>query len=97
MEEAFNIKIGYGSREVTLTILRQADYYKVIYFGGIIGGVRFAADGEWQPIDPEEMEAGDLPQYTPDQKGERIEIELNEQTVETIGSEIELHHLEAEE
>ena len=96
MEEAFNIKIDYSSREVTLTILREADYYKIIYFGGIMGGIRFS-DGEWELIDPEEMEAGDLPQYTPAQKGERVEVELDEHTVKAIGREIEPYNLDVED
>ncbi len=38
--EAFNIRIGYGENEVTLTILPTSDgYYKVIYYGGILGAV----------------------------------------------------------
>lgn len=96
MDEAFNIKISDGGREVTLTILGQAGYYKVIYFGGIVGGIRFI-DGEWELIDAEEMAAGDLPKYMPDPKGERIEVELNKHTVEIIGKEIELYNREAKD
>lgn len=96
MEETFNVKIDYGSREVTLTILRQANYYKVIYFGGIMGGVRFT-NGKWELIDPEEMEAGDLPLYTPDLKGERLEITLNKDIVEAIGKEIDLVKAQVED
>lgn len=96
MKEAFNIKIGYGNKEVTLTILEEEDYYKVIYFGGIMGAVR-ASDGDWDLVDPEEVEAGDLPQYTPDLKGERLEIVLDEHTIESIGREIELHYWEDED
>jgi len=40
-EIAFNIKFGYGQKEVTLTILPQKDYFKIIYFGGIMGAVDF--------------------------------------------------------
>lgn len=96
MNEAFNIKIGYGNKEVTLTILEEEDYYKVIYFGGIMGAVR-ASDGDWDLLDPEEVAAGDLPQYTPDLKGERLEIVLDEHTIESIGREIELHHWDEED
>jgi hypothetical protein len=96
MKGAFNIKIGYGNKEVTLTILEEENYYKVIYFGGIMGAVR-ALDGDWDLIDPEEVEAGDLPLYTPDLKGERLEIVLDENTVDSIGREIELYHLDEED
>lgn len=96
MEDAFNIKIGYGDREVTLTILEHKDYFKVIYFGGIMGAVQHA-DGDWFLMDPEEVEASDLPLYTPDLKSERLEIVLDEHTVDAIGREIEQHYSDEEE
>lgn len=96
MKEAFNIKIGYGNREVTLTILEEESYYKVIYFGGIMGAVYFL-DGDWDLVDPEEVEAGDLPEYSPDLKGERLEIVLDEHTVDAIGKEIELYVWDGED
>ena len=87
MEEAFNIKIGYGGKEVTLTILQHKDYFKVIYFGGIMGAVR-KVDENWELLEVEEIDAGDLPRYNADLKGERLEIILDEHTVGTIGREI---------
>lgn len=92
MSEAFNIKVGYGEKEVTLTILPDSKgNYKVIYYGGIMGGV-FYKDGDWELISVEELEAGDLPVYIPDLKGERLEIVLDEFIVNTIGDEIELYY-----
>lgn len=89
MKEAFNIKVGYGEKEVTLTILpHQEGYYKVIYFGGIMGGVYYQ-DGEWELLGSEDIDAGDLPFYVPDLKGERLEVLLDEPTVNAIGIEIE--------
>lgn len=96
MKEAFNIKIGYGSKEVTLTILHHKDYYKVIYFGGIMGAVK-QVNEDWELMDPQEVDAGDLPQYIPDLKGERLEIVLEEHTVDAIGSEIEYYNSDDEE
>ncbi|WP_449437119.1 hypothetical protein [Pedobacter steynii] len=90
-ETVFNIKIGYGQNEVTLTILPQDDYFKVIYFGGIMGAVGYA-DADWTLIDPEKIAPGDLPMYTPDLKGERLKVILNEATVDAIGKEIEMHY-----
>lgn len=91
MDGAFNIRIGYGEKEVTLTILPVRDnYYKVIYYGGIMGAVCFNGD-EWNLIEKEEVEPGDLPLYEPQLKGERLEIILDETTVEAIGDEIELY------
>lgn len=85
----FNIQIDYVGNEVTLTIVPQDDYFKVIYFGGIMGAVRLV-DADWQLIDAEEIEAGDLPLYSPDLKGERLEVVLDDNTVNAIGKEIEL-------
>lgn len=86
--EPFNIKIGYGKNEVTLTILpTEHGYYKVIYFGGILGAVHHHPEG-WQLVPPEEVIAGDLPLYESDLSHERIEVVLNEHTVEKIGEEI---------
>ncbi len=91
MKEPFNIKIGYGEKEVTLTILPvKENYYKVIYFGGVMGAVCFNGE-DWDLIEKEEVEAGDLPLYEPELKGDRLEIVLDELTVDAISEEIELH------
>ena len=94
-ETAFNIKFGYGQKEVTLTILPREDYFKVIYFGGIMGALR-CVDGDWDLIDPADLEGGDLPLYTPDLKGERLEVVLDEHTVDAIGGEIESYYQQEE-
>lgn len=86
--EPFNIKIRYGQNEVTLTILPTAHgYYKVIYFGGILGAVHQHSEG-WQLVPEDELIAGDLPMYTSDLSNDHVEIILNEHTVEKIGEEI---------
>ena len=91
MKEPFNIKIGYGENEVTLTILPiEENYYKVIYFGGVMGAVSFNGE-DWDLIEKEDVEAGDLPLYEPELKGDRLEIVLDELTVDAIGEEIELY------
>jgi len=90
--EAFNIKVGYGDNEVTLTILPTKEgYYKVIYYGGILGAIRLANDTDgWETVPPEDVVAGDLPLYEPDLTAERLEIVLNDETVDEIGDEITL-------
>lgn len=87
-KKAFNIRVGYGKKEVTLTILQEEDYYKVIYFGGIMGAVRHVQN-EWVLMKHTEIPAGDLPVYTPELKGERLEIVFDERTAHAIGKEIE--------
>lgn len=91
MEEPFNIKIGYGEKEVTLTILPiETGYYKVIYFGGILGAVSYDNQSDcWQPVPAEDIEAGDLPLYKHDLKADRLEVVLNDGCIQEIGNEIE--------
>jgi hypothetical protein len=89
--EPFNIRISYGTNEVTLTILPDDEgYYKVIYFGGILGAVCY--DGkDWDLVERDKISAGDLPLYEPGPVGERIEIELTDHVVDRIGWEINLY------
>ena len=85
----FNIKIGYGANQVTLTILPTADnHFKVIYYAAILGTVRLDIDS-WELVDNEKLEAGDLPYYQHDVNSGRINIILNEATVDEIGEEIQ--------
>lgn len=95
--EPYNIRISYGSHDVTLTILpAEQGYYKVIYYGGILGGVCY--DGkDWDIVGPDKIIAGDLPFYEPGLVGERIEIELNDHVVDRIGWEINLHENDDQE
>ena len=88
--EVFNIKIGYGKNELTLTILpTQEGYYKVIYYGGILGAVRLENDLEtWEKVPEEEIIPGDLPFYQHDLTADRLDIVLDEHTVRRIGEEI---------
>ncbi len=96
MEEPFNIKIGYGEKEVTLTILPVKDnYFKVIYFGKVMGAVCFNGE-EWDLIEKQDVEAGDLPLYKPELNGERLEVVLDQLTVDAIGEEIELQDMDEE-
>jgi len=88
--EVFNIKIGFGEKEQTLTILpSDGGQYKVIYYGGIIGAVRREDDHDgWEKVPDEELEAGDLPFYRHDLYGDRLNIVLDSATVQQIGEEI---------
>lgn len=87
----YNIKISYGTNEVTLTILPTNEgYYKVIYYGGILGAVFF--DGkDWDSVANDHIVQGDLPFYEAGRIGERIEIELSDHVIERIGWEIHLY------
>jgi hypothetical protein len=87
--EIFNIKIGFGRNEVTLTIVPAGNYYKVIYYGGILGAVRPEDDNEtWEKVPDEEIEAGGLPFYKHDLSADRLHVVLDNATVHRIGEEI---------
>jgi len=89
--EPFNIRINYGSNEVTLTILPSDNsVFKIVYYGGILGGIRKNAD-EWEPVGRDEIGGEDLPLYQPKHGDERINVELTEQVVDRIGDEIDFH------
>jgi len=92
--KVFNVKIGFGDNEVTLTILQTEEYYKIIYYGGILGAIRLEDDKEtWEKIPDEEIETGDLPLYKHDLTADRLDIVLDERTVQLIGEEIDTAHL----
>jgi hypothetical protein len=91
--DVFNIKIGFGENELTLTILpAEEGYYKIIYYGGILGAIRLETDNEtWEKVPDDKLEAGDLPFYNHDLTADRLDIILDEATVQRIGEEISAH------
>ena len=86
----FNIKVGFGEHEVTLTILPTSEgHYMVIYFGGIIGAIKQDQDGEsWEQLPDEDIVSGNLPIYEHNLDAERLDFVLCEHTVNRIGEEI---------
>lgn len=89
----FNVNISIKQNEVVLTILPIADNeYKVIYYGGILGAIRYEISlKEWQKIPDEDVVISDLPPYQYGLKEDRIEFTLDEQNVNSIGQQIEMH------
>jgi hypothetical protein len=92
--EPFNIKVGFGVKEVTLTILPSEEgYYKVIYYGGILGAVRLEKDTNgWEIVPDGEYDAGDLPFYKPNLNADQLDFILDTRAVDEIGEEIESKH-----
>lgn len=87
--EPFNIHIQNDNQEITLTVLPESDYFKLIYFGGIIGAMR-ESNGEWELLPEEEIEPGALPFY--DYKhgiDEQPKLELSLPKINQIAAEIE--------
>jgi len=89
--EPFNIKVGFGEKEVTLTILPASEgYYKVIYYGGILGAVKYDNDTDgWESVPEGEYSAGDLPFYHHELKSDRLDFVMDDSAVDHIGEEIE--------
>jgi len=87
--EPFNIRIPNNDEEVTLTILPEQDYFKIIYFGGILGAIK-EFEGAWELLPEEEIAAGDLPFY--DYKhgvDDQPKLELNLPKINQIAAQIE--------
>jgi len=89
--EPFNIRIEPEGQEVTLTILPTDDgYYKVIYYGGILGAVtKKELQNDWRKVPDEEVIAGELPLYHHIDEDGRIEIVLDDVMAAAIGEEID--------
>ena len=88
--EPFNIHINHKGKEITLTIKPEQDYFKIIYFGGIVGAIRKLGT-DWELVEEQEMEPGDLPLYDYkmgyDEDHEKLELNLPE--INQIAGEIE--------
>ncbi|RZK59800.1 MAG: hypothetical protein EOO91_03895 [Pedobacter sp.] len=88
--QPFNIKIKTVGQEITLTVLPQDDEYKIIYFGGIIGGLRQEND-ELHFIKPEDVIPGGLPLYKykqADSTAAEEEIKLTKEVLLAIKNEV---------
>ncbi|MEJ5995821.1 hypothetical protein WG904_15430 [Pedobacter sp. Du54] len=87
--QPFNIHIQNNEEEITLTIIPEKNYYKIVFYGGIIGAIE-AFEGGWKLLEEEEIEAGDLPFY--DYKhgvDNQPKLELNLPKINQIAAEIE--------
>jgi hypothetical protein len=89
--EPFNIKIVHEGQEVTLTILPTDDgYYKVIYYGGILGAVKKDVNTKvWTKVPDDEVIAGELPLYHHVDEDDRLELIFNDALSHDIGEEID--------
>lgn len=88
--EPFNIRIHHQNQDITLTILPENDYYKIIYFGAIVGAIR-QLKYDWELVPEEEIEPGNLPPYDHkqgyDTDSPKLELHLYE--INQIAGEIE--------
>ena len=88
--KAFNINIDHRGKELTLTIIPFEDYYKIVYFGGILGAVKQVGSG-WILLTQEQIDPGQFAPYdyklTPE--GEDISLGIDE--INQIAGAIENH------
>lgn len=55
--ETFNINIEHEGEPVTLTVIPENDYFKIVYFEGILGAIK-KAGSDWELLKEGEFEAG---------------------------------------
>ncbi|WP_431292016.1 hypothetical protein [Pedobacter sp. P26] len=55
---AFNIEIDHNDQVITLTIIPKADYFKIVYSGGILGAIK-KQESDWILLKAEEIDPGE--------------------------------------
>lgn len=89
--KAFNIHVP-SENNLTLTILFADKQFKIIYEGGIIGGLKFSTDG-YHLIPAEEVIPGQLPLYDYKKTNENLDTKpfiFNDQNLKEIAEQIQL-------
>ena len=76
---------------MTLTILPTDDgYYKVIYYGGILGAItKEDNSNNWTQVPEDEVIAGELPLYHHIDEDDRLQLIFSEVLAQDIGREID--------
>jgi hypothetical protein len=89
--EPFNIRIPVENQQLTITILpADENVYKVVYYGAILGAIRREpVEQTWLIVPMEELTAGDLPFYQKGLHSDRLDFDLDAETIEVIGTAIE--------
>ena len=92
----FNIKLKQQDQTVSLTVLpEEAGIFKIIYYAAVLTGVK-KVDEQWSLIPTAELQAGDLPFYTPNTNSDRLELIIDETFVQSAGQAIDEQLLEAD-
>jgi hypothetical protein len=77
--EPFNIKINTQNESVVLTVLpTDKGFFKLIYYGAVLVGLKKEAKNNWVLISNEDMEVGDLPYYIAGASDDHVKIILDE-------------------
>jgi hypothetical protein len=87
--EPFNIRINYNTRDLTFTILPDANMlFTIVYFGGVLGAIQ-KLENDWIIIDQSATPASGLPRYKSDHKNLRVEATLTPDVVTQVGNKID--------
>jgi hypothetical protein len=88
--EPFNIRIIVQGGRVALTILPEGNLFKIVYYAGILGGIKYLKESnKWVIVPENELTTSDLPPYQHHSEDGRLEVKLDEATIAQIGKEIE--------
>lgn len=86
--KAFNIHIIHKNERITLTIIPHNDYFKIVYFEGIIGAVK-KAGSKWNLMPEEAIEPGEFAPYDYKLTTDGGKIVLGPSEVNQIAEQIE--------
>lgn len=87
--DPFNIIIKYKGEQIDLNIHPQdADSYKVIYHGGLVGEIFMSDTGNWTAVSAEDLDSGGYPIYEYDETSGHTDLLLDEDIVKQIGMQI---------
>lgn len=87
--DPFNIKINIQNQAVVLTVLpTDQGYFKIIYYGAILVGIKQSPSKDWVLVTNKDLEAGDLPYYIHTNADDRLEIPLDDAFVAEVSQAI---------
>lgn len=87
---AFNIEIEHDDQTISLTIIPKDDYFKIVYFGGILGAIR-KQGSDWTLLKAEEIEPGELAPFDYKLTEDGHHISLGVAEINQISGAIENH------
>lgn len=87
--DPFNIIIKTQGKQIDLNIHPQdADSYKVIYHGGLVGEIFIGKTGDWTAVAADDLDSGGYPLYEYDEASGHEDLLLDEDIVKQIGAQI---------
>ncbi|RDC56149.1 hypothetical protein DU508_11050 [Pedobacter chinensis] len=90
---SFNVHIDHNGDNLTLTIIPKEDYFKIVYFGGILGALRKQGT-DWILMEESEIDPGELAPFDYKLTPDGVHISLDSHEINQISEQIE-HYLES--